>query len=154
MLVNNLQLPAVLVKAIKEGRWTRASPAHYLREIVPSTPIAWCFYSVEQMSRETEVLRRYAPISEFTTLGECRTDDRRPEGQDDLPSRVASVTLDISRAVCIADAGHDCPICLDYATNPSIPSVRGLNVVSPGNGWQPIAADIDSFLEMLERIGH
>ena len=136
--VNNLPLPATLIRAIGGGIWQTPESLEAWRSLFP----------------EDEIVR-----PQLYPLG-----DPRMEGRDswiglDGPAYLGNAgegiepgDIDQGRAVLIADLGPDRLIALDYRGDMARPSVIALTSAKH-SCWRRVADDIESFMRAIGLTG-
>ncbi len=127
--VNELPLPAALVRAMHEGRWRVPSQA-VLRRVFRERPIAPVFFDLPRMIVENERWLRETDPAYFG-----HADTQAPPGD-----------LNPAQSVLIGAMGPELPIALDYRRGLEQPSVVYLH--SGGDRWITIAR---GFRELLSR---
>ena len=124
MRIRGLVLPTDLVDAVNRGSWMRSAPDPELSGSSSWSAWNWCFYSFEQMDNETETVLGIGNM-EYPGIDAFKSD----------------------RVLCIADRGHDWPICLVYSDIDVPGSVVGFN--GYGGAWEELARCFDDFAAKL-----
>jgi hypothetical protein len=144
--VNRLQLPALLVELLQQGRW-RHPGDEALRCLIPflREPVNF-LSSVEAMRRESMVTLADDPgLAKVFHLGRGSCSDKP----------VCLPLLDVELSVLVAVnriPGDDLAIALDYRTGDSDPRVVA-NDWDEGPGgceWREVAPTFSQFVRMLE----
>ncbi len=134
--INDLPLPAALVRAIEDGIWQTPKSRDVWRSLFSDNEIVQpTLYSLRAMTGETPWLAEAGPAY----LG--RT------GEGFVPG-----DIDPNRAVLIADLGPDRLIALDYRESETHPSVIALTSAEH-SCWQRVADDIESLMRAIRLIG-
>ena len=142
MVVNGLQLPASLVRALDRGRLRREVGSWRLKEDRDSygnrleTELGEVFESLARIRQETAALPAGFPADQTPNAW-----PREFIGPGAIPD-----IRDFSRVVCFAVAGGGEPFCLDYREDPDRPSVIWWDDCY----WRKVSPDFDAFLALFD----
>ena len=130
--ISGLQIPANLLTAIGQGRWSRMAKSEMLEEIFGARPIRAKFFSLDGI---VAVNRNWTPERDPLYIGE--PNEAHPPGN-----------IDPARSLIIAELGPDQLIALDYR-GPGAPTIvyASDDVRSP---WRFVADSIEDLLTMLD----
>lgn len=152
IMINQLPLPALLVRMIEDGRWDKKPDAAATRRMAVFTnPGEVRFLGLKYMESETRSLASLYDYNADAAPGRRGRDayglTRSEAGHpvDDRPG-----LLDVRLAVCLSVNFDEEGFCLDY--RPGIQMPRVVAGITPGGAaihWQIVAGDFATFVEML-----
>ena len=143
-MVNGLQLPALLVELVEDGRWERPIDISVLAEITEAKrPEYFIFDDFDGMIEETD--------GNIYLWNEGYGDTYSLTSSSDPDTATDSARLNVDLAVLIAGNWNEEVICLDYRESQDQPKVVCGTWPDPQKPcrWKVIAPSFDAFADRL-----
>lgn len=143
MKINELTLPKLLLKSIKNGSFYRSQGSWTLKNNQDSfgnhleTELGEVFCSKEKIEKETSEL--YSGFINDGVYG-------AQSGWENSPGFIEDIT-DFSLLLCFGISGDGSPFCLDYRNNPKEPEVIWWDDVY----WRKISPNFAEFVKLLDK---
>jgi hypothetical protein len=157
-IINELKLPPLLIELLENDEWKAPSNKSGIKEILKLP---------EQLKGRFDEFNDYADFETYG-LGLMTSESIAVKNWPSkkwikdsgtmflgaMDEEVKPGTIDIEKAILIADLGHgsDSPFTLDYRddiNNPSVMIIRWGEDPEKDNRWMKIAEDFDSFIERI-----
>lgn len=143
--INNLPVPQLLIKLMKEGKWKNPKK-EIIKEVIPFFKYDIDFLrTIEEMRSESQ--------------GICEDVDfffEKRSSKDDKAKKLPYRDLDLSFLIAVsASLGDDIAIALDFRTSMENPRVIANNWwrnKEVGCQWEEVSPDFESFVKALKLI--